>query len=97
LDVGHPHVCEHAEFLLLAFRLRLFQFLVKDLSIQAQLSTEHDVLLDEKPLLTAVKRAASDLLALVADGWVRVESRLLLPAFRRLDVGGRLRERRVVL
>ena len=97
LDVGHPHVCDNAKFLFLGFCLRLFELLVKNLSIQAQLSTRHDVLLNEKPLLTSVNRPASDLFALVADRRVWVESRLLLPAFRRLDVGGRLCERRVVL
>src|SRR5260221_10351880 len=97
LDVGHPHVCDDAQFLFLGFCFPLFELLVKNLSIQAQLSTQHDVLLNEKPFLAPVKRPASDLFALVADGWVRVESRLFLPAFRRLDVGGRLRERWVVL
>src|SRR6202043_2296707 len=97
LDVGHAHVCDYAQFLFLGFCFRLFELLVKNLSIQAQLSTQHDVLLNEKPFLATVKRPASDLFALVPDSWVRVESRLLLPAFRRRDVGGRLRERRVVL
>src|SRR5712692_5682374 len=97
LDIRHPHVCDDAQFLFLAFRLCLFPLLVKDLSIQAQFSTQHDVLLNEKPLLATVKRPASDLFALVADGWVWVESRLLLPTFRRLDVRGGLPERRVVL
>ncbi len=97
LEVGHPHVCDYAKFLLLGLCFCLFELLVKNLSIQAQLSTQHDVLLNEKALLAPVKRPASDLFALIADGWVRVEPRLLLPAFRRLDVGGRLPERRVVL
>src|SRR6266851_5502132 len=97
LDVRHPHVCDDAQFLLLGLYFCLLKLLVKDLSIQAQLSTHHDVLLNEEALLAPVKRSAPDLFALVADGWVRVESRLLLPAFRRLDVGGRLPERRVVL
>src|SRR5947209_2122012 len=97
LDVGHSHVRDYAQFLLLSLRLCLFELLVKHLSIQAQLSAQHDILLNEEPLLAPVKRPASDLFALIADGWVRVESRLLLPAFRRLDVGGRLPERRVVL
>src|SRR6267143_5006552 len=97
LDVGHPHVCDDTQFLLLGLCFCLFELLVKNLTIQSQLSTQHDVLLHEKPLLPAVKRSATDLFALVADGWVRVESRLPLPAFRRLDVGGRLPERRVVL
>src|SRR5258708_3475258 len=97
LDVGHPHVCQYAQFLLLGLCFCLFKLLVKNLSIQAQLSTQHNVLLNEEPLLAPVKRPASDLFALVADGWVRVESRLFLPAFRRLDVGGRLGECRIVL
>ena len=97
LGVRHPHVCDDAQFLLLGFRFRLLELLVKNLSIQVQLSAQHDVLLNEKTLLATVKRPASDLLALVADGWVRVRSRLLLPAFCRLDVGGGLPERRVVL
>ena len=97
MDVGHANVCDYAHFLLLGFGFCLFEFLVKNLTIQAQLSTQHDVLLNEKTLLAPVKRPASDLFALVADGWVRVESRLLLPAFRCLDVGRGLQERRVVL
>src|SRR6202011_2318691 len=58
---------------------------------------QHDILLNEKPLLTPVKRPASDLFTLVADDWVRIESRLFLSPFRRLNVGGRLREGRIVL
>src|SRR5581483_6981916 len=95
LDVGHAYVCDYPQFLLFGLGFCLLEFLVKNLSIQTQLSTQHDVLLKEKPLLAPVKRAASDLSALVAHGWVRVESRLLLSAFRRLDVGGRLLEGRV--
>jgi len=88
LGVGHPHVCHYAQFLLLGLCFCLLELLVKNLPIQAQLSTQHDVLLNEKPLLAPVKRTASYLFPLVAYGWVRVKSRLLLPAFRRLDVGG---------
>ena len=62
-----------------------------------KLSTEHDVLLDEETFFAPMKGPASDLLALIANSWVRVESGLLLPTFGRLDVGGRLREGRVVL
>src|SRR5260221_10584997 len=61
LDVGHPHVCDDAQFLFLGFCFRLFELLVKNLSIQAQLSAQHDVLLNEKPFLAPVKRPASDL------------------------------------
>jgi hypothetical protein len=59
--------------LLLGFCFYLFELLVNNRSIQAQLSTQHDVLLDEKSLFAAVKRPASYLFALVADGWVWVE------------------------
>ena len=97
MDVGHPHVRDYAHFLLVGLCYCLLELLVKNLSIQTQLSTQYDVLLNEKTLLAPVKRPASDLFALVADGWVRVESRLLLPAFRCLDVGRGLLERRVVL
>jgi hypothetical protein len=74
-----------------------FELLIKNRSIQTQPSTQHDVLLDKKTLLAPVKRSTSDLLALVADGGVWVESVLFLPAFRRLDIGGVLRVRGVVL
>src|SRR6202171_3410810 len=97
LDVGHPNVCDDAQFLLFGLCFCLFELLVKDVPIEAQLSAQEDLLLNAKPLFTPVKRSASDLFALVADGWVRVGSRLPLPAFCRSDVGGRLRERRVVL
>src|SRR5580692_7963532 len=97
LEVRHSHVCDHAHLLFLSLSFCLVEFLVENLSIQAQLSTEHDFLLDEKALLTPVKRSAPDLLALVADGWVWIESRLLLSAFGGLDIGGGLRKRRVVL
>ncbi len=97
LDVEHPYVRDDSQFLLLRLSFRLFELLIKNLSIQAELSTQHHVLLKEKALLATVKRPASDLFALVADGVVRVEPRLFLPAFRRFDAGGRLGERRVVL
>src|SRR6266403_6182223 len=97
LDVEHPYVRDDSQCLLLRLSFRLFELLIKNLSIQAELSTQHEVLLKEKALLATVKRPASDLFALVADGGVRVEPGLFLPAFRRSDVGGRLRERGVVL
>src|SRR5438270_12049296 len=97
LGVGHPHVCDYAQFLFLGLCFCLFELLVKNLSIQSQLSTQHDVLLNKNSLLATVKRPASDLFALISDGWVRVKSRLLFPTFRRLDVGRRLPERRIVL
>ena len=86
LYVGDPHVCDYTQFLLLGLCFRLFKLLVKNLSIEAQLSPQHDVLLNEKPLLAPVKRPASDLFALVADGWVRVQSRLLFPEIGRAHV-----------
>src|ERR1700738_5154997 len=77
LDVEHPDVCEYAKFLLLGLGFCLFELLVKDLSIQGQFSTKDDVLLHKNPPPAAVKRPAADLLTLVADSRVRVESRLL--------------------
>src|SRR5260370_9253631 len=71
LDVGNPYVRDYAQFLLLGLGLCLFELLVKNLSIQAQLSTQHNVLLNEKPLLAPVKRSPSDLFSLVPDVWRR--------------------------
>jgi hypothetical protein len=59
LDVEHPNVCEYAKFLLLGLGFCLFELLIKNLSIQGQFSTQDDVLLNEKPLLAAVKRLGS--------------------------------------
>ena len=88
---------QNAELLCHGQPLSFDRFLAVLGPAQAQLAGSDDGLLHEAALKISRCALRADQLAGVSNGWVWVETRLFLSAFRGLNVGGRLRECRVVL
>ena len=74
----------------------LFLLLV-DVVAKAELATQHDSLRDKTALLPSAVRAAANLVALVADGGIGVESSLPGLRFRTADHGCGLLQGRIVV
>ncbi len=93
----HFHRAFHSFSLLLRLDLRQFGLFGEDVAAKFQLPRSDQRLLDKKPLLSAAERSAAYLIARIADRWIRIKPRLLLPRSRGANFRFRLPHRRIHL